>query len=310
MINLEPINQTKLLGLDKHISEFIRLYENDKFPNKIMISGQKGIGKSTLAYHFVNYALSKDEDFNYDLNSTKINPENQSYKTVINKSNPNLKIIDVGIEKKKIDINQIRDLILNLNKSSFNTKPRFVLIDNIEFLNKNSINALLKVLEEPNTNVYFILINNNKKVLSTLLSRCINYKISFSNSENLQVANYLLNGKLNDLINKDLVNYYLTAGNIYNLYKFGDLYGYDMLNIDLRNFIKAIIKGNHYKKDNLIKYLFFDLIEFYFRKINTSSSKKTYEKYRYFLKRISDTKNYNLDEEVLFIQFDEEVLNG
>ena len=82
------------------------------------------------------------------------------------------------IVKKNIDINQIRDLIVKLNKSSFNNKPRFVLIDNIEYLNINSINALLKILEEPNDNIIFILINNNKKVLPTLLSRCINFKIS------------------------------------------------------------------------------------------------------------------------------------
>ena len=49
--------------------------------------------------------------------------------------------------KKSIDINQIRELINNLNKSSFNSKERFVLIDNIEYLNVNSINALLKLLK-------------------------------------------------------------------------------------------------------------------------------------------------------------------
>ena len=81
----------------------------------------------------------------------------------------------VILTKKNIDINQIRELIRSLNKSSFNEKPRFILIDNIELLNLNSINALLKTLEEPSHNIYFILINNNKKILSTLLSRCINF---------------------------------------------------------------------------------------------------------------------------------------
>ena len=59
-------------------------------------------------------------------------------------------------------------MILTLNKSSFNTKPRLVLIDNIELLNINSVNALLKIVEEPNDNIYFILINNNKKILPHL----------------------------------------------------------------------------------------------------------------------------------------------
>ena len=68
-------------------------------------------------------------------------------------------------KKKNIDINQIRELITNLNKFSFNNKKRFVLIDNIELLNLNSVNALLKILEEPNDNINFILINNNKSCL-------------------------------------------------------------------------------------------------------------------------------------------------
>ena len=48
------------------------------------------------------------------------------------------------MKKKNIDINQIRELISNLNKSSFNDKPRFVLIDNIEFLNINSLKCSSK----------------------------------------------------------------------------------------------------------------------------------------------------------------------
>ena len=60
---------------------------------------------------------------------------------MLNKSNLNF-LIDVNLENKFIDINQIRNLISNLNKSSLNNKPRFILIDNIEFLNVSSINAL------------------------------------------------------------------------------------------------------------------------------------------------------------------------
>ena len=99
-------------------------------------------------------------------------------------------------------------MILNLKKSSFNDKPKFVLIDNIEFLNTNSTNALLKILEEPSSNIFFILINNNKKILSTLLSRCINFKIFLSNNENLIIADKLLDGNLSNSINVNLINYY------------------------------------------------------------------------------------------------------
>ena len=180
---LNPINQTNLYFLDQFFNELTQLYEKKILPNKILLSGQKGIGKSTLAYHFINYVLSKNEDYEYDIKNFKINIKSSIFKTIINKSNTNLISIDVITEKKSIDINQIRDLINHLNKSSFNNKPRFILIDNIELLNTNSINALLKVLEEPNENTFFILIHSNKKILSTLLSRCINFRITLTNKD-------------------------------------------------------------------------------------------------------------------------------
>jgi len=305
----KPFNQMNLFGLDKYINELIYLYNSDKLPNKILLSGQKGTGKSTLAYHFINFVLSKDEEFSYDLNNFEINPKNHSFQTIVNMTNINFFLIDIKVEDKFIDINQIRELILNLTKSSFNNKPRFILIDNIEFLNVNSVNALLKVLEEPSSNVHFILINNNKKVLSTLLSRCINFKISLSHRESLQIVNKLLDSDVDNLINKDLINYYSTPGNIYNLINFSINNDYDLKNINLRQFLERIIKDNHYKKESSFQYLIFDFVEFYLSRIETSVSLNVREKYSYFLKRISDTKKFNLDQESLFIEFKDKILN-
>ena len=307
---LLPINQTKLYGLEKYFTELVKFYKNQKFPNKILLSGQKGIGKSTLAFHFINYVLTIGEQISYDIENFQINAESSEFKTINNQSNTNLITIDVNEDKKSIDIQQIRDLIVNLNKSSFNQKPRFVLIDNIELLNTNSINALLKVLEEPNENINFILINNNKKILSTLLSRCINFKINLSNREYLKISNQLLKDDINNLISNELINYYFTPGEIYHLVQFSLEHKYDLSNIDLRNFLKILIKDAHYKKNNFINNMMYSFIEFYFRKLNNSFSKLINKKYSYFIKRISDTKIYNLDKESLFMEFNEEVLDA
>ena len=310
MINLTPINQTQLYGLDKYINELVRFYNKGIYPNKILLSGQKGIGKSTLAFHFINYVLTLNEKYKYDLQRFHINENSSEFKTIINKSNTNLITVDINEDKKSIDINQIRELIVNLNKSSFNKKPRFVLIDNIELLNNNSINALLKTLEEPNENINFILINNNKKILSTLLSRCINFKINLSNNDYLQISNQLLNDDLNNLISQDLINYYFTPGEIYYLVQFSFKNNYDLSNLDLKSFLKILIDDGHYKKNNFITNVMFNLIEFYFRKLNVSFSKLINEKYSYFVKRIANTKTYNLDKESLFIEFNENILDG
>ena len=310
MNNLNPINQTKLYGLDSYFNELVKFYNQGKYPNKILFSGQKGIGKSTLAYHFINYVLTIKETHKYDIQNLNINNDSPEFKTIQNKSNTNLITVDVHDEKKLIDINQIRDLIINLNKSSFNNKPRFILIDNIELLNTSSINALLKILEEPNKNIYFILIHNNKKILSTLLSRCINYKINLSNNDYIKITNQILNDNLYNLINRDIINYYFTPGEIYNLIQFSLENNYDLPNIDLKNFLKILIKDAHYKKNNFVNNLMYNLIEFYFLKLNKPFSEIITKKYSYFIKRIADIKTYNLDKESLFIEFNEEILNG
>ena len=75
-----------------------------------------------------------------------------------------------------------------------------MLIDNIELLNINSINALLKILEEPNDNINFILINNNKKILPTLKSRCLNFKIQLTTSQSFDITNKILNTNCMNLL--------------------------------------------------------------------------------------------------------------
>ena len=309
-MNLTPINQLSLFGHHIEFSNFIELYKNNKLPNKILLSGEKGIGKSTLAYHLINHILSFDEEYSYDAKNFKINPDNKSFKLVLNKSNPNFISIDVDDDKKSIDINQIRNLILTLNKSSFNTKPRFVLIDNIELLNINSVNALLKIIEEPNENIYFMLINNNKKILPTLKSRCLNYKINLTFNQSFDITNKILDQNVLNLINDQMINYYSTPGSILNLLDFANKNNVDLKDIDLKDLIKQILMEKKYKKDQFIKYLIYSLIEIYFRKNISVKNIKLLSIQNYFLKKINYTKIFNLDDETLFMEFEDRVLNG
>ena len=303
---LKSENQLNLYGLYNQINELIKLYKNRILPNKILLSGTKGIGKSTMAYHFINYVLSEDEKYFYDNKNFKINPENKSFKLIQNKTSPNFILIDIQTDKKNIDISQVRNLINNLQKTSFNSKPRFILIDNIEFLNLNSINALLKILEEPTINSYFILINNDKKILPTLKSRCLNFRISLSNRESIEVSNKLINRNVSDVINSNLLDYYASPGKIYNLIKFSEENKIDLKEIDLNNLINIIISKNFYKKNNSIQNLILDFIELYLVK---NISKKYSEFYTYFLKKIDKTKRFNLDFESLLIEFKLKILN-
>ena len=309
-MNLEPSSQLNLFSHKEEFQKLINLYKNNNLPNKILFSGEKGIGKCTLAYHLINYILSSNEDFIYDLDNLKIIPDNKSFKLVQNKSNPNFILVDIQEEKKNIDIGQIRNLILTLNKSSFNNKPRFVLIDNIELLNINAVNALLKILEEPNDNINFILINNNKRVLPTLKSRCLNFKIRLTFKQSIEIANKILDNNYNGFLNEDLVNNYSTPGEILNLIDFANKNDIDLIETNLKDFIKKIIMEKLYKKNNSIKNLIYSLMEFYFRKNISVTNIKLINSYNYFLNKIENTKKFNLDEETLFMEFEDSILNG
>tara|TARA_B100000989_G_scaffold151018_1_gene112595 strand:+ start:406 stop:1329 length:924 start_codon:yes stop_codon:yes gene_type:complete len=302
--------QQTLFGHEKIFDKLKNLYLKNKLPNKIILTGEKGIGKCTLAYHLINYILSTNEDYNYDLKNYKINTENKSFKLILNKSNPNFNLIDVEEGKKNIDINQIRNLISTLNKSSFNSNPRFVLIDNINLLNINSVNALLKVIEEPNDNINFILINSNSSVLSTLKSRCINFKIFLSKKEIIEIINKIIDKDIYDLFNDELISYYTTPGQIIKIIKASDEFKIDIKNLSLKNFLSLLIKNKLYKKNKMFSELIYSFIEIYFRKNTNIKNIELLNFYNLFLNKIINTKIYNLDEESLFMEFDDRILNG
>ncbi len=306
----EPSIQKNLYGHKLLFNNLIDLYKREKLPNKILLSGEKGIGKSTLAYHLINFVLSESEEYSYDLNNNQINENNRSFKLIFNKSNPNFNLIDVLKDKKNIDINQIRELIISLNKSSFNMKKRFVLIDNIEFLNENSSNSLLKILEEPNDNIIFILIHNNKKVLPTIKSRCLNFKVFLTYRETIEITNKILNADIFSLINSDLIDNYTTPGKLKSIVQFSEEQKINLKDLNLKNFLLNIIKNKIYKKENSINGFIYSYMELYFRKNTSIKENNLINVYDDFIKKINNTKIYNLDQESLFMEFEDRVLNG
>ena len=310
-MNLDPKNQKKLLGFNNLFNHFINLLDNKKFPNKIMISGPKGIGKSTFAYHIVNYIFSKNEKNSYDINEYKINSENRSFNLIKNSSHPNFFLIDLLDGKKIIEISQIRKAISYSQKSSFNDNYRIVLIDNIESLNLYSANALLKIIEEPNEKLFFILIHNSsRKVIKTIQSRCIIFKKNFTYDENLSIASNLANVNLTNYINEGLINHYLTIGDFLYLYNFSIINKLDLKKLSLKDLLLYLINFKIYKNNPELINLIFKLIEsyFYYSFLNKKNL-DIYKFYEYFIKKIDYTNKFNLDLESLFIEFKNKVTN-
>ena len=312
LIDLKPYNQKILLGYDNLFLNIVNLWKNKKLANKIFFSGSKGIGKATFAYHLINYIFSNKEQFPYDINNYKINNSNKSFNLVKNNSHPNFHLIDLFDDKKVIEIAQIRKMINYANKSAFNNKERIILIDNAENLNLNSSNALLKIVEEPNDNVLFILIfDNNKKILETVKSRCLKFNFILSSNECIDITSKIIQKNLKDIVNIDLISHYSTVGDFINLINFSLTSNLDVSNADLKNLLLNIIENKHYKKDIYMKNNVYKFIEFYFLKlINLNNShKKIFLLYENFIKKIFYLKKFNLDEETFFIEFKNKILN-
>ena len=166
----------KLYGLEKHLSNLIELFDNNKLPKVLMLTGKKGQGKFTLVNHLMSYIFDKK---NYSLKDKSILNENKLCNI---KENSNVNIVYFNCIKKNVKIEEIRILKSTLQKSSINNLNRFVIFDDVEYLNENCVNALLKTIEEPSMTNYFILINNQRQnILETLKSRSIEFIYFLSN---------------------------------------------------------------------------------------------------------------------------------
>ena len=116
---LTPNTQLTLFGYKYYFDFFAKLFKKNKLPNTLLLNGPKGIGKCTFVYHFVNYILSMNDEKKYSLNEFKINEDNQTYKLVKLNSHPNFFKINNNLSEKEIKIDQARELLKFLNKSTY-----------------------------------------------------------------------------------------------------------------------------------------------------------------------------------------------
>ena len=72
--NPDTLEETNVVGVI--IKNIYLIYSggivNEILPNKIIFSGNKGIGKSTFAYHLINYIFSQKEEKKYDFKNNTI----------------------------------------------------------------------------------------------------------------------------------------------------------------------------------------------------------------------------------------------
>ena len=198
------------------------------------------------------------------------------------------------------------------NKSSFDDQYRVVFIDNIETLNTNSVNAILKVIEEPNEKIFFFLIfDSSKNLLNTLSSRCINFNITLKKKQKEKVLNKLLDSNFLEDLNNDFKDYFLSPGDYINLYNyFND--NKISFSTTIEEFFKILFTRKDYKNSLFLKNNLSLFIELYFKKkfINFNSKIEAFSDYKYFLNLLSSANKYNLDLESVIMEFELKLKNG
>tara|TARA_B100000674_G_scaffold293726_1_gene243632 strand:- start:2409 stop:3335 length:927 start_codon:yes stop_codon:yes gene_type:complete len=301
----------KLFAYNSLFKNFVDLELNNKLPSRIILSGQEGIGKSTFAFHLINYVFSKNEKTKYDVENNKINIDSKSHNLVSNFTHPNFYSISLNDTKKDIEIDQIRNLISFLTKTSFNNDKKIILIDGAENLNISSSNALLKSLEESNNQNLFILTHNiNKKLLDTIKSRCISYKLNFdySNNPNIILENFGTN--LYDDLHDDFKKIIISPSFLIKHIIFSIDNKLELNLLDAETMIKYIIDNKSYKKDHFIKHNFQSYVEVYFTKMYSKT--RDYKYYDNYLKTISENNlinKFNLDMDSYFLKFEKDYFN-
>ena len=294
----------KIYGYDDLINFFIKLDKEERIPNKFILSGNKGIGKSTFAYHLINYILSKNEKDKYDTINYKINDENRSYKLIKDLTHPNFFLIDADEGKEQISIDKIRKSFDFINKSSMNNDFRIILIDNAEYLNQSSGNALLKIIEEPNEKLIFILVHDiSYKLLDTIKSRCIIFKKVFSREETISIFEKIVNQNFSDIFENNFLSKFMSIGELIYLKQFSEEYKLKE-KIDNKNILNIYLMNKYNKNNKRIQKIMLKLMQIYLYQINMNSfNEKNYIWYNSFFKKITEANIYNLDIGNLYFEF-------
>jgi len=144
-----------------------------RFPHALIFSGPQGVGKHTCA-HMIAKAL----------NCTKAAPGDfcgacSSCRKIDAGTHPDVMAISVEEDAAQIKIAQVRQILGMLHLEPLEGRSKVFIIDPADLLNPEASNALLKGLEEPPENSFFILVTVNvRELLLTVRSRCQSYNFT------------------------------------------------------------------------------------------------------------------------------------
>lgn len=162
----------------KHITTTLRnQIKNNRIAHAYLLCGTRGTGKTSTAK-----ILAKAVNC---LNVIDGEPCNEC--EVCKKINAGLAIDFVELDAASYrGIDKIRDIIDEVQYPPRELKYKVYIIDEVHMLTKEAVNAFLKTLEEPPSNVIFILATTDPQMLPiTILSRCQRFDFTRIKSEDI-----------------------------------------------------------------------------------------------------------------------------
>jgi DNA polymerase-3 subunit delta' len=312
--NLKPWQNKSFYGHHKIIDQLNKIKQSNSINNSLLFYGDYGLGKSTLAFRYTNFLLSKNQG---TFQNFKIVENDDTFGQLSKLSSPNVHYIsdlDENDNLNEIKIDIIRELKNKLQTKTFNKTQRVVIIDSADSLNKSSSNALLKLLEEPPNQTLIIIISHNIKNLpDTILSRCI--KFHFKNLEDNEISQVLNNSNIYIDLSK-IKNTYsnsVTPGKVIHLHKhnfynilndFNDLKSAD--DKDIHSSALIILKKYSPKESHQSFIIFFEIFMLWIKQnainlldniptnLNLLKLIKIWDKYN---KKYIDLNTYNLNKD-------------
>ena len=165
-----------LAGNSKICQAIQNALEEHRLPHAILIDGDVGTGRHTLSAYLSCAIVCSDDNIPcFKCHNCHLAREN---------NHPDITVLVPEEGKKSISVKQIRQLKANSYIKPHTASSKVFVIDYAHTLNEESQNALLKVLEEPPQNTFFILIAESKaSLLTTVISRCVTFSLNVPTSD-------------------------------------------------------------------------------------------------------------------------------
>ena len=160
-----------LVGNERVKNAVANMLLRDRLPHAVLIEGNSGYGKTTLANYICQAAVCED--------TSRPCGKCDSCRIFKTRNHPDVTFISPEKDRKTISVNQVRSIISDASILPQKSTKKVFVIDPADTMTKEAQNALLKVLEEPPQFVVFILTAVSRAtMLTTVLSRCTLFTLS------------------------------------------------------------------------------------------------------------------------------------